>query len=77
MFVDSSGFRSRVLRRIGLAVGVVCLAYVGVLGATFMGWGTSLKPSALLPFDGAPPSLPSGAPHPSVSAPASARADRP
>ena len=50
MFVDSSGRRSKVLRRIGLLIGVACLAYAGVLGAAFMGWGTSLSPSSLLPF---------------------------
>ncbi|MEU1402498.1 hypothetical protein ABZ471_09035 [Streptomyces sp. NPDC005728] len=53
MFVDSSGRRSKVLRRIGLLVGVVCLAYAGVLGAAFMGWGTSINPSSLLPFGNA------------------------
>lgn len=50
MFVDSSGRRSKVLRRIGLLIGIVCLTYAGVLGAAFMGWGTSLSPSSLLPF---------------------------
>ncbi|MGW5429626.1 hypothetical protein ACWET9_20805 [Streptomyces sp. NPDC004059] len=50
MFVDSTGRRSKVLRRIGLLVGAVCLAYAGVLAAAFMGWGTSLNPSSLLPF---------------------------
>ncbi|MGW5654026.1 hypothetical protein [Streptomyces humi] len=49
MFVDSSGRRSKVLRRVGLLLGVVCLAYTGVLGAAFMGWGTSLTPSSLIP----------------------------
>ncbi|MFF4837897.1 hypothetical protein [Streptomyces sp. NPDC001315] len=52
MFVDNSGRRSKLLRRIGLLLGVVCLAYAGVLGAAFMGWGTSLNPSSLLPFGG-------------------------
>jgi hypothetical protein len=51
VFVDTSGRRSKLLRRIGLFIGVVCLAYAGVLGAAFMGWGTSLNPSSLLPFD--------------------------
>ncbi|MFJ3309111.1 hypothetical protein ACIPSA_39920 [Streptomyces sp. NPDC086549] len=50
MFVDSSGRRSKVLRRLGLLIGVVCIAYAGVLGAAFMGWGTSLTPSSLIPF---------------------------
>ncbi|MER7840173.1 hypothetical protein ABTY98_30840 [Streptomyces sp. NPDC096040] len=49
MFVDSSGRRSKLLRRVGLLLGVVCLAYTGVLGAAFMGWGTSLTPDSLLP----------------------------
>ncbi|MEU9442010.1 hypothetical protein AB0D42_14045 [Streptomyces sp. NPDC048304] len=53
MFVDTTGRRSRVLRRIGLLVGAVCLAYAGVLAAAFMGWGTSLNPSSLLPFGAA------------------------
>ncbi|WP_202919595.1 hypothetical protein [Streptomyces adustus] len=50
VFVDTSGRRSKLLRRIGILLGVVCLAYAGVLGAAFMGWGTSLTPSSLLPF---------------------------
>ncbi|MEV6053044.1 hypothetical protein [Streptomyces sp. NPDC052107] len=53
MFVDSTGRRSKVLRRVGLLVGAVCLAYAGVLAAAFMGWGTSLNPSSLLPFGAA------------------------
>lgn len=55
MFVDTSGRRSRLLRRIGLLLGVGCLAYATVLGAAFMGWGTSLTPSSLLPFGGGGP----------------------
>ncbi|OIJ66790.1 hypothetical protein [Streptomyces mangrovisoli] len=51
MFVDTSGRRSKVLRRIGLLVGTVCLGYTAVLAMAFMGWGTSLDPSSLLPFD--------------------------
>ncbi|MFI9563873.1 hypothetical protein [Streptomyces rishiriensis] len=55
MFVDNSGRRSKLLRRIGLLLGVGCLAYAAVLGAAFMGWGASLTPSSLLPFgDGGP-----------------------
>ncbi|MEH0445703.1 hypothetical protein QA811_19070 [Streptomyces sp. B21-102] len=50
VFVDSSGRRSKLLRRAGLLLGVGCLAYAVVLGAAFMGWGTSLTPSSLLPF---------------------------
>lgn len=53
MFVDNSGRRARLLRRIGLLLGAVCLGYAAVLGAAFMGWGTSLTPSTLLPFAGA------------------------
>ncbi|MEU2283875.1 hypothetical protein ABZ614_18390 [Streptomyces sp. NPDC013178] len=52
VFVDNSGRRSRLLRRIGLLLGVGCLAYAVVLGAAFMGWGSSLTPSSLLPFGG-------------------------
>ncbi|WP_099936158.1 hypothetical protein [Streptomyces sp. 3214.6] len=55
MFVDNSGRRSKLLRRIGLLLGVGCLVYAVVLGAAFMGWGTSLTPSSLLPFGGAGP----------------------
>ncbi|MFD5158369.1 hypothetical protein ACFWMJ_09895 [Streptomyces hawaiiensis] len=55
MFVDNSGRRARLLRRIGLLLGAVCLGYSAVLGAAFMGWGTSLTPSQLLPFAGAGP----------------------
>ncbi len=42
MFVDNSGRRSKILRRLGLLAGVGCLAYAAVLGMAFMGWGTSL-----------------------------------
>ena len=52
VFVDNSGRRSKVLRRIGLLMGTVCLGYAFVLGMAFMGWGTSLNPSSLLPFGG-------------------------
>ena len=52
MFVDTSGRRSRALRRIGLLVGVVCAGYAAVLVMAFMGWGTSLNPSSLLPSFG-------------------------
>jgi hypothetical protein len=55
VFVDNSGRRARLLRRIGLLLGVVCLGYTAVLGAAFMGWGTSLTPSQLLPFAGGGP----------------------
>ncbi|MEU9975881.1 hypothetical protein [Streptomyces sp. NPDC051014] len=49
VFVDSSGRRSKLLRRAGLLLGAVCLAYTGVLGAAFLGWGTSLTPDSLVP----------------------------
>ncbi|MFI6490651.1 hypothetical protein [Streptomyces sp. NPDC050564] len=52
VFVDNSGRRARLLRRIGMLVGVVCLGYAVVLGMAFMGWGTSLTPSSLFPFGG-------------------------
>ncbi|WP_320776673.1 hypothetical protein [Streptomyces sp. CRN 30] len=67
VFVDTSGRRARVLRRIGMLVGAVCLGYAVVLGLAFMGWGISSTPAQLLPFGdgGAPPpggTPPSGAP---------------
>ncbi|MFJ3665746.1 hypothetical protein ACIPSE_04755 [Streptomyces sp. NPDC090106] len=49
VFVDNSGRRSKLLRRIGILVGVLCLGYAVVLGLAFMGIGTS-NPSSLLPF---------------------------
>jgi len=52
VFVDNSGRRSRLLRRIGILVGVVCLGYAVVLGMAFMGWGISVPPSQLFPFGG-------------------------
>lgn len=52
VFVDTSGRRSRALRRIGLLVGVGCAGYAAVLVMAFMGWGTSLNPSSLLPSFG-------------------------
>jgi hypothetical protein len=51
VFVDNSGRRSKMLRRIGLLVGVLCVGYAVVLGLAFMGIGTS-SPSNLLPFGG-------------------------
>ncbi|MFF9771802.1 hypothetical protein ACF1GT_35395 [Streptomyces sp. NPDC014636] len=44
MFVDTTGRRSKALRRVGLLLGAVCLTYAGVLAAAFMGRGTSLDP---------------------------------
>lgn len=55
VFVDNSGRRAKLLRRFGTFVGVVCLGYAVVLGMAFMGWGTSLTPSSLLPFGGGGP----------------------
>ncbi|TLS39821.1 hypothetical protein FE633_44910 [Streptomyces montanus] len=55
VFVDNSGRRAKLLRRIGLLLGVVCLGYAVVLGMAFMGWGPSLSPSSLLPFGGGGP----------------------
>ncbi|MEU9141885.1 hypothetical protein AB0D33_39125 [Streptomyces sp. NPDC048404] len=52
VFVDNSGRRARLLSRVGMLVCVGCLGYAVVLGLAFMGWGTSLTPSSLLPFDG-------------------------
>ncbi|QOV41528.1 hypothetical protein IM697_41275 [Streptomyces ferrugineus] len=78
MFVDNSGRRSKLLRRLGLLVGVACLGYAVVLGMAFMGVGTSLTPSQLLPFangQGGPGGPPPGAPAPSVSPAPSAFAD--
>ena len=48
VFVDSSGRRSRTLRRIGLLLGVLSLGYAVVLGLAFMGIGVSS--TTLLPF---------------------------
>ncbi|MFJ6084313.1 hypothetical protein ACIQI8_23210 [Streptomyces sp. NPDC092369] len=50
VFVDNSGRRSKLLRRIGLFVSVLCLGYAAVLVLAFMGIGTSINPSSLLPF---------------------------
>ncbi|MFJ2951958.1 hypothetical protein ACIO8H_30680 [Streptomyces sp. NPDC087226] len=56
VFVDSSGRRARLLRRIGLLLGTVCAGYAVVLGLAFLGIGTSVTPASLLPFqDGAGP----------------------
>ncbi|MEU6141534.1 hypothetical protein ABZ848_14350 [Streptomyces sp. NPDC047081] len=52
VFVDNSGRRSKLLRRIGLFVGFLCLGYAVILGLAFMGIGTSINPSSLLPFGG-------------------------
>jgi hypothetical protein len=52
VFVDNSGRRSKLLRRFGTLLGVVCLGYAVVLGLAFMGIGTSINPSSLVPFGG-------------------------
>jgi hypothetical protein len=54
VFVDNSGRRSKLLRRIGLLAGVLCLGYAVILGLAFMGIGTA-NPSSLLPFGGGGP----------------------
>ncbi|MFF4506296.1 hypothetical protein [Streptomyces sp. NPDC001401] len=54
VFVDNSGRRSKLLRRIGLLAGVLCLGYAVILGLAFMGIGTA-TPSSLLPFAGRGP----------------------
>jgi len=54
VFVDNSGRRSKLLRRIGLLAGVLCLGYAVILGLAFMGIGTA-NPSSLLPFAGGGP----------------------
>ncbi|MFJ4269899.1 hypothetical protein ACIP29_05075 [Streptomyces coelicoflavus] len=50
VFVDSTGRRARLLRRLGLLLGAVCVGYTAVLGLAFMGVGISVNPSSLLPF---------------------------
>ncbi|MFI1755659.1 hypothetical protein [Streptomyces sp. NPDC020571] len=50
VFVDSTGRRARLLRRLGLLMGAVCVGYTAVLGLAFMGVGISVNPSSLLPF---------------------------
>ncbi|MFF7950197.1 hypothetical protein [Streptomyces griseorubiginosus] len=53
VFVDNSGRRSRLLRRIGVLLGVLCLGYAVVLGLAFLGIGVSS--TSLLPFAGGGP----------------------
>ncbi|MET7323835.1 hypothetical protein [Streptomyces sp. NPDC005549] len=50
VFVDSTGRRARLLRRLGLLMGAVCVGYTAVLGLAFLGIGISVTPSSLLPF---------------------------
>ncbi|MEV8594964.1 hypothetical protein [Streptomyces sp. NPDC052012] len=61
VFVDTSGRRARVLRRIGLLLGAVCAGYAIVLGLAFLGSGTSVSPSSLLPFGNEQGAAPGGA----------------
>nr|WP_284434913.1 hypothetical protein [Streptomyces sp. TUS-ST3] len=53
VFVDNSGRRSKMLRRIGLLLGALSLGYAVVLGLAFMGIGVSS--TSLLPFAGGGP----------------------
>ncbi|MFE3325737.1 hypothetical protein [Streptomyces sp. NPDC059176] len=50
--MDASGRRAKTLRRAGILVGVLCLGYAAVLGLVFLGWGTWLAPSSVLPVQG-------------------------
>ncbi|MGY0485645.1 hypothetical protein [Streptomyces sp. WG-D5] len=81
VFVDSSGRRARLLRRLGIALCVGCAGYVVLLFLAFMGVGIPLTSSDLLPFGdagnggrapagprlGAPDSAPLITPSPSAS----------
>lgn len=58
VFVDNSGRRSKLLRRIGVLAGVLCLGYAVVLGLAFMGIGVSS--TSLLPFGGGGQNGPAG-----------------
>ncbi|MER6494867.1 MULTISPECIES: hypothetical protein [Streptomyces] len=58
VFVDNSGRRSKLLRRIGVLLGVLCLGYAVVLGLAFLGIGVSS--SSLLPFAGGGPGAGAG-----------------
>ncbi|MEU0210738.1 hypothetical protein [Streptomyces canus] len=53
VFVDNSGRRSKLLRRIGLLLGVLSFGYAVVLSLAFMGIGVSS--TTLLPFAGGGP----------------------
>ncbi|MGW3970594.1 hypothetical protein ACWEFD_15010 [Streptomyces ardesiacus] len=64
VFVDSTGRRARLLRRIGLLLGAVCVGYTAVLGLAFMGVGISVNPSSLLPFGAGGGGGPEGGPGP-------------
>ncbi|MCQ4206562.1 bifunctional polysaccharide deacetylase/glycosyltransferase family 2 protein [Streptomyces longispororuber] len=62
VFVDSSGRRARLLRRLGLVLGATCAGYVVLLALAFMGVGIPLSSSDLLPFGGSQAGVPGGAP---------------
>lgn len=64
VFVDSTGRRARLLRRLGLLLGAVCVGYTAVLGLAFMGVGISVNPSSLLPFGAGGGGGPEGGPGP-------------
>ncbi|MFH8526954.1 hypothetical protein ACH4GE_00865 [Streptomyces tendae] len=64
VFVDSTGRRARLLRRLGLLLGAVCVGYTAVLGLAFMGVGISVNPSSLLPFGVGGGGGPEGGPGP-------------
>ncbi|MFJ3886806.1 hypothetical protein [Streptomyces rubrogriseus] len=64
VFVDSTGRRARLLCRLGLLVGAVCVGYTAVLGLAFMGVGISVNPSSLLPFGVGGGGGPEGGPGP-------------
>ena len=50
VFVDSTGRRSRLLRRVALAFGVLLVAYGGLISISLTGWPVSS--SAVLPLPG-------------------------
>lgn len=89
VFVDSSGRRARLLRRLGIALCVGCAGYVVLLILAFMGVGIPLTSSDLLPFGdagnggrapagprlGAPNATLPGTPSASASAPAAVGAN--
>ncbi|MCT7356989.1 hypothetical protein N4P33_33335 [Streptomyces sp. 15-116A] len=82
VFVDASGRRARVLRRIGLLLGAVCAGYAVVLGLAFLGIGTSASPASLLPFGNEQGAAPEGGAGPrggavSTGAPPSGRPTAP
>ncbi|GAA1599605.1 hypothetical protein [Actinoplanes couchii] len=76
VFVDSTGRRSRLLRRVALAFGVVLIGYVGLVSVSLA--GGPISSSAVLPLPGLddepePEATPPPTPEPAPSATASAR----